>query len=155
MAIFLKLIQFFLLNKRRKKGGKLIAIYYLMRSRMANLYTLGTSADYTNFLMRLFRKKKPSAQQQTTSFESFVWKVIESWKPSGKTLWWWEENAFVDFQNKYLSNRQRACYKEASAENRQEVVKSLDILLRQIETFIKVCVAFVFWTPDLLIDRFY
>ena len=55
-----------------KKGEKLIAIYYLMRSRMANLYTWGTSADYTNFLMRLFRKKKPSAQQQTTSFESFV-----------------------------------------------------------------------------------
>ena len=29
------------------------------------------------------------------------------------------------------------------------------ILFRQITTLIKVCVAFVFWASDLLIDRFY
>ena len=33
--------------------------------------------------------------------------------------------------------------------------KALDILICQITTFIKVCVAFVFWALETLIDRFY
>ena len=33
-------------------------------------------------------------------------------------------------------------------------VRMLDIFFRQITTFIKVCVAFVFWAPGSLMDRF-
>ena len=49
---------------------------------------------------------------------------------------------------------------ETISPNRREPIflaeddDGLDILFRQITTFIKVCVAFVFWNQDPLIDRF-